>query len=101
MTFCGGSEDLCLLRWQNMKIRYAGSFGGGVQLPVLQYGIIRFSVFAKEFCVFVTYIISHYGRPSRFALIHFHALRLDDSASLLIPHNLSRGSVIRRSQNCT
>jgi len=44
-----------------------------------------FSVFAKEF---VSNVIPHYGRPSQFALIRFHARRLYDSASLLIPHKL-------------
>ena len=42
----------------------------------------------QEFYVSVPNDISHYGRPSQFALIRFHARRLDDFASLLIPHNL-------------
>ena len=83
MTFYGVSEDLCLLRWKNLKTRCAGSFGGSIQ-----YSIITFSVFAKVPGDFVPNAISHYGRPSRFVLIHFHARRLDDSASVFVPHGL-------------
>ena len=83
VTFFGGSEDLCLLRWQNLKACCARSFGGSIH-----YRIIMFSVFAKVPGVFVPNAISHYGRPSRFVLIRFNARRLDYSASLLVPHNL-------------
>ena len=83
VTFFGGSEDLCLLRWQNLKTRCAWSFGGSIH-----YSIIIFSVFAKVPGVFVPNAISHHGRPSQFVLICFNARRLDYSASLLVPHNL-------------
>jgi len=83
VTFYWGSEDLCLLRWQNLKTCQTWCFG--YDIP---NGTTRCSVFAKEFTDFVPNAISHYGRPSRFALICFNARRLDDSASLLVPHNL-------------
>jgi len=81
--FYRGSEDLCLLRWQNLEICRTRCFG--YDIP---NGTPRCSVFAEEFAVFVPNAISHYGRPSRFALICFNARRLDDSASLLVPHRL-------------
>jgi len=80
VTFFGGSEDLYLLRWQNLKTCCARSFGGSIH-----YRIIIFSVFAKVPSVFVPNAISHHGRPSQFVLICFNARRVDYSASLLIP----------------
>jgi len=71
VTFFGGSEDLCLLRWQNLKTSCARSFGGSIH-----YSIIAFSVFAKVPGIFVPNAISHYGRPSQFVLIRFSARRL-------------------------
>ena len=82
-TFYLGSEDLCLLRWQNLKTCRTWCFENDIPK-----GTTRFSVFAKEFAVIVPNPIFHYGRPSRFAPICFNARRLDDSASLLVPHNL-------------
>jgi len=83
VTFFGGSEDLCLLRWRKSIICRTWCFGNDIS-----NGTPRCSVFAKEFGVFVPNTISHHGRPSRFVLICFNARRLDYSASLLIPHNL-------------
>ena len=83
VTFFGGSEDLCLLRWQNLKACRTWCFGNDIP-----NGTPRCSVFAKEFGVFVPNAISHHGRPSQFVLICFNARRLDNSASLLVPHNL-------------
>ena len=83
VTFFGRSEDLCLLRWQNLKNCRTWCFGN-----YIPNGTTRCSVFAKEFAVFVPNAISHYGRPSQFALICFNARRLDNLASLLVPHNL-------------
>ena len=77
VTFFGGLEDLCLLRWWKSITCQTRCFGKDISFT-----------FAKEFYVFVPNVVSHYGRPSRFALIRFNARRLDYSASLLVPHNL-------------
>jgi len=83
VTFFGGSEDLCLLRWRKSIICRTWCFGDDIP-----NGTPRCSVFAKEFGVFVPNAISHHGRPSQFVLIRFNARRLYYSASLLVPHNL-------------
>ena len=74
VTFYGGSEDVCLLQWRKSITCGTWCFGNGS--------------FTKEFYVFVPNAISHYGRPSRFALIRFNARRLDYSASLFVPYSL-------------
>jgi len=77
VTFFGSSEDFCLLRWRKSIICQTRCFGKYISIT-----------FAKKFYVFVPNVISHYEKPSRFALIRFNARRLDYSASLLVPHNL-------------
>jgi len=58
VTSHGGSENLCLLRWQNLETRCARSFGGSIH-----YNIIMFLAFAREPYVFVPNVIYHYEMP--------------------------------------
>jgi len=78
ITFCGDPK---------ISVR----FGGRIRkFAKLDRSVAAFNTALSgfRFRIFGPNVISYYGKPNHFALIRFHARRLDHLARLLIPHTL-------------